>query len=374
MKIKVLTVTPALSLCGGIEGYTMNYYRNMSDNIEMDFITHEMKDEYYKKEITSRGGKVYLMPRINSRNLKEFLTKISVFFKQNHEYDIIHCNMANAAIFYFYFAKKYGIKVRILHSHQNNLSDKFTHRLRNAPLIYFGKKMATHNFACSKIAGDFLYKKQKYEIINNAIDVEKFKYNEEIRKKIRKKEEFEKDEIVFANIGRFCNQKNQLFLIEIFNRIHEKNSKTKLLLIGAGESKEKIIKKIGLFGLNNCVFVKNSINNVNEYLQAIDVLVMPSLYEGLPVIGVEAQAAGVKCFFSNTITKEAKILDKTEYINLNSSPDEWADIILEKIKNLESVDETKTLQNKGYDIKKESQKMENLYMKYIKEDKNGKQS
>ncbi len=352
----------------------MNYYRNMSDNIEMDFITHEMKDEYYKKEITSRGGKVYLMPRINSRNLKEFLTKISVFFKQNHEYDIIHCNMANAAIFYFYFAKKYGIKVRILHSHQNNLSDKFTHRLRNAPLIYFGKKMATHNFACSKIAGDFLYKKQKYELINNAIDVEKFKYNEEIRKKIRKKEKFEKDEIVFANIGRFCNQKNQLFLIEIFNRIHEKNSKTKLLLIGAGELKEKIIKKIGLFGLNNCVFVKNSINNVNEYLQAIDVLVMPSLYEGLPVIGVEAQAAGVKCFFSNTITKEAKILDKTEYINLNSSPDEWADIILEKIKNLERVDETKTLQNKGYDIKKESQKMENLYMEYIKEDKNGKQS
>ena len=137
MKIKVLTITPALSLCGGIESYTMNYYRNMSNDIEMDFITHEMKDEHYKNEIMTKGGKVYLFPTINLKNLKEFWGQLDKFFEEHHDYDIIHCNMANAAVFYFYFAKKYGIKIRIIHSHQNNFADKFTHKLRNMPLIYF---------------------------------------------------------------------------------------------------------------------------------------------------------------------------------------------------------------------------------------------
>lgn len=370
--MKILTVTPALSLCGGIEGYTMNYYRNMSDNVEMDFITHEMKDENYKKEIIAKGGNVYLMPKINIKNLRKFLIQLSDFFRKNHEYDIIHCNMANAAVFYFYFAKKYGIKIRIMHSHQNNFSDKFIHKLRNMPLIYLGKKMSTHNFACSKIAGDFLYKNHEYIVINNAIDIGKFRYNNEIRKEIRKKEKIEDNEILFANIGRFCNQKNQLFLIEVFNIIHKKNPKTKLILIGEGELKEKILRKISLLELNECIIVKNPIDNVNEYLQAIDILVMPSLYEGLPVIGVEAQAAGVKCFFSNTITKEAKILPETEYISLKLRPQEWAKVILKEIGTLERKDETKILQNNGYDIIKESKKMENLYKKYIREGRDGK--
>lgn len=371
MKIKVLTITPALSLCGGIESYTMNYYRNMSNDIEMDFITHEMKDEHYKNEIMTKGGKVYLFPTINMKNLKEFWGQLYKFFEEHHDYDIIHCNMANAAVFYFYFAKKYGIKIRIIHSHQNNFADKFTHKLRNMPLIYFGKKLATHNFACSKIAGNFLYKRKKYEVINNAIDVQKFKYNEETRKKIREQEEIKDDEILFSNIGRFCNQKNQMFLIDIFNLIHQKNPKTKMFLIGAGELKEKILEKINILNLNNFIYVKEPINNVNEYLQAIDVLIMPSLYEGLPVIGVEAQAAGVKCFFSDTITNEAKISSDTVYIKLSSTPEEWCEMILKQIETFNRKDQTEILKNKGYDIKGESKKLERLYVKYVEKARKG---
>ena len=368
MKIKILTITPALSLCGGIESYTMNYYRNMSNNVKMDFITHEMKDENYKNQIEKNGGNVYLFPVINLKNLKSFLKQLAEFFKEHHDYDVIHCNMANAAVFYFYFAKKYGIKVRIIHSHQNNFADKFTHKLRNIPLIFFGKKLATHNFACSKIAGDFLYKSKKYEVINNAIDVEKFKFNENTRKRIREKEKIKEDEILFANIGRFCNQKNQLFLIDIFNLIYKKNKKVKLFLIGDGELKERLIEKIDKLKLNDNIFVKGPINNVNEYLQAIDVLIMPSLYEGLPVIGVEAQASGVQCFFSDTITKEAKILDDTVYIKLNSTPEEWCDIILKHVKCLHRSNQTENVSYKGFNIKQESKKLENLYYKYVKKE------
>lgn len=369
MGIRILTITPALNLCGGIENYTMNYYRNMSNDIYMDFITHEIKDEQYKKEIEEKGGKVYLFSTIDFKNLGQFLRQLKEFFNNHHDYDIIHCNMANAAVFYFYYAKKYGINVRIIHSHQNNYADKFLHKLRNIPLIHLGKKLATHNFACSKYAGDFLFGKNNYYIINNAIDTEKFKYNENKRKEIRKKENLNEDELLFANIGRFCNQKNQLFLIDIFNLIHKENENTKLFLIGRGELKDKIKQKIKEDELEDCIVIKEPIKNVNEYLQAIDALVMPSLYEGLPVIGVEAQCADVKCFFSNAITQETKISNETIYIDLQNCAEEWKNIILKKLEKTERKDKTAELTQKGFNIKTESQKLEKLYIKLINETK-----
>ena len=357
-------VTPALNLCGGIESYAMNYYRNMSSNIHIDFATHDIKDENYKKEIEDNGGQVFEFPKIGLKSLKKFLKMLDEFFKNNH-YDIVHCNMANAAIFYFLYAKKYGIKVRILHSHQNNYADTLTHKIRNYPLIYLGKKYTTHNFACSKIAGDFLYKNAEYDVINNAIKLEKFKFNKNTRETIRRQEGIKNNEILLANIGRICKQKNQLFIIDIYNELYKINKNVRLLLIGHGDLREKIIERINIYNLQDNILFKESVNNVNEYLQAVDMLVMPSLYEGLPVIGVEAQAAGVPCVFSNTITQEAKILENTLYINLDESAKKWAEVINNSInKSIEErKDESELMTKKGYNIEVEAKKMEEKYIK-----------
>lgn len=367
-KIRILTVTPALNMCGGIESYTMNYYRNMTDNIVMDFATHDIEDNQYKEEITARGGKVFLLSKIGLRTLKKSLEQMSKILKEN-EYDIIHCNMANAAVFYFYYAKKYGVKIRILHNHQANYADKLSHKIRNVFLIGIGKRVATHNFACSKLAGDFLFKKKKYYIINNAIDVEKFTYNPTVRKKIRKQENIKEDEIVLANIGRFCNQKNQLFLIDIFSEVVKKRDNAKLYLIGSGELKSRIEEKIVEKELENKVIIKNPINNINEFLQATDILVMPSLYEGLPVIGVEAQCADVKCIFSDTITQETKILETTKYERLNNSAQQWAETIYKVAKNTERTNVNEFIKKARFDIKNEAKELEKLYNKIYEENR-----
>lgn len=365
-KIRILTVTPALNMCGGIESYTMNYYRNMTENIVMDFATHDIEDTKYKEEIEKREGKVFLLPKIGLRTLKETLKQIKKILQEN-QYDIIHCNMANAALFYFYYAKKFGVKVRILHSHQANYADKLSHQIRNIFLIWAGKLMTTHNFACSKLAGDFLFKNKKYYIINNAIDVEKFVYNMETRTRIRKQENIEENELVLANIGRFCNQKNQLFLIEIFNEVVKRYCNAKLYLIGAGELRSKLEEKIKEKGLEDKIIIKEPISNINEFLQATDILVMPSLYEGLPVIGVEAQCADVKCIFSDTITEETKILETTKYEKLSSSAQKWSETIAEVAGNTERTNVKELIKKARFDIKTEAKELEKLYNKIYEE-------
>ena len=185
-KIRILTITPGLNVCGGIESYVMNYYIHMKEKVKMDFITHDIKDEYYSEIISKNGDNIYLMKKLNLKNFKKVKEDIEHFFEKHHDYDIVYCHMANAAFLYLKYAKEYGIKVRILHSHQNKAADTITHSISNIPLIAIGKRYATHNFACSKIAGDFLFNKKKYYIIKNAIDTNKYKKYKSIQKILRK--------------------------------------------------------------------------------------------------------------------------------------------------------------------------------------------
>ena len=359
-KIRILMVTPSLSLCGGIESYVYNYYKNFSEQIEMDFATHQMDDEFYSNEINKRkSSKIYLLKKINIKNLASICKKVENIIISG-KYDIVHCNMANAAFIYLYYAKKHGVNVRIIHSHQTNYADKFTHKLRNIPLIYIGKKYANVNFACSKLAGDFLFKEKNYTIINNAIEFNKFKFNKKIREEIRDKEGFKDKDIVLGNIGRFCNQKNQIYLIKLFSEMVKINKNYKLVLIGFGELKEKLIEEVEKNKLNKSVKILNSVNNINEYLQALDLLIMPSLYEGLPLIGVEAQATSLPCLFADTITKEVAIIDKVKFLNLSDNYNTWNDEV-KKMVYQDRIDEEEKISASGFNITKEVSKLEELY-------------
>lgn len=363
-KIRILTITPGLNVCGGIESYVMNYYIHMKEKVKMDFITHDIKDEYYSEIISKNGDNIYLMKKLNLKNFKKVKEDIEHFFEKHHDYDIVYCHMANAAFLYLKYAKEYGIKVRILHSHQNKAADTITHSIRNIPLIAIGKRYATHNFACSKIAGDFLFNKKKYYIIKNAIDTNKYKYDESIRKIVRKELGITK-ELLIGNIGRFCNQKNQLFLIDVFKIIHKKMD-SKLLLIGDGVLKESIQKEIKKNNLENDTIIIPPTEKVNNYYQAMDVFVLPSLYEGLGIVNIEAQVSGLKTIVSTGVPKDAKISDLIEFISLDESKEKWADEIINNSKYQRS-DHQKDAINNGFDINAESKKLYNILKSIVDE-------
>ena len=364
-KIKILYIVPSLRLCNGIASYAMNYFRNINNNnIHIDFATGADEESIYFEEIRKQKSKIFYIPKMELKNIGLVCKQIKKYFQEN-KYDIVHCHVLNMGAFYLYYAKKYNVPVRILHSHATKYADKPLNSIRNFLLAKLAIGCANTYFACSKLAGDFLFKNKKYKVINNAIDVDKFSYNEKTRIQIRELENIEQDEIVIANIGRFVAQKNIFFLIGAFKKLLLEKENYKLMLIGSGPLEEEIVKKINEYNLKKKVIIKKSITNVNEYMQAIDILAMPSLYEGLPVVGIEAQAADLQCLFSETITKEVKIIDKVKFLPINNIEDWVAQF--KNMNELKRKNEKRLMADNCYDIKTESQKLGDIYEKLYKD-------
>ena len=218
--------------------------------------------------------------------------------------------------------------------------------------------------ACSEAAALELYGTTKnVYILHNAIDVNKFKYNEKTEKTKRKELKIKDKDIVIGHIGRFEKQKNHEFLIDIFNEIHKQNKNTILLLVGEGSLKEEIEQKVKNLNLEKSVKFLGQRSDVNELYQAMDAFVLPSLYEGLPLVGVEAQAAGLPCFFSTEVTKETKVLETTKLIELTEGPQKWASIILKELKSYKRVDTAEEITKNKFNISMESTKLDNYYQK-----------
>ena len=228
------------------------------------------------------------------------------------------------------------------------------------------KKYATDYFACSKLAGEWLFGKEnvengKVKIIHNAVDYQKFKMNEEVRNSIRKELNIE-DKLVIGHVGRFTNQKNHTFLIDIFNEIHKKNSNSVLMLVGIGEKEDEIKEKVKKLEIEQNVLFMGFQDNVNELMWAMDVFLMPSLYEGLPVVGVEAQATGMPCFMSkDVVTDEVKITEGVKFISLNETAEKWAEEILNS--DLERKDTRDDLKKAGYFIDDMAGELADFYKK-----------
>lgn len=360
--LRVLVIMPALNICGGMESFIMNYFRNIDRNkIIFDFITHDISDNSYEKEIIELGGQIYKLPPFSFGTLKNIRSLYKEILIKN-KYKIVHCNMANAAFIYLKIAEDLKVPVRILHSHQDKAADTFSHVLRNIPLIVLGKKYANVNLACSKQAGDYLFKDKKYYIVNNAIDYDKYKYNEEIRSKVRKELKLE-NSFVIGNTGRLCLQKNQSFLIEVFSAIVNIKNNAVLMIVGEGEKHAELRELTESKGISDKVLFLGSRNDIDELLQAMDVFVFPSIYEGLGISLLEAQAASLKAFCSDTIPKAANISNELIYISLEKSYEEWAKIILTNSdKILRSTDLSL---NKDYDIKSEAIKLSELYSEVL---------
>lgn len=368
---KVLQVNASLRGYGGVSAIIFNIYKNIDrSKVQFDFLSpNKTTYEPHRKEIEEMGGNLYGL-NINKNKIinKILLAKRLNEFLKKHKYDIIHINSGS----YFFnlqvavIAKKNKIERIIVHSH-NTLNGK--NKIKNW-LVKLAKPIlnlyATDFLSCSqKAAKDMFTKKvlkEKTVILKNGINVEKFKFKEEIRKKVRKELNIE-EEFVIGNVGRFTKQKNQEFLIECFNEIHKIDHNTILILVGEGELENKLKQKATDLQLMKNIRFLGFREDVNEIMQAFDVFLLPSLFEGLPIVGVEAQAAGLRCIMSDTITKEVDQSNHVKFLNLEKdSLQDWANEILRNREYARQEIYNKILQS-GYDIKDTAKTLLSIYLK-----------
>lgn len=358
--IRVLMVLPGLNVCGGMESFIMNYFRNINrERVMFDFVTHNISENSYVEEIQSLGGIIYQLPPFSLKSVKTIKKRVKQILAEN-DYKIIHCHMANAAFLYLSVAKKAGIPIRILHSHQDKAADSFAHAVRNVPLIYFGLHYCNYRIACSNIAGRYLFKNQKYTIVNNAINYEDYEFNSELRDEVRRELGFT-DEIVIGHTGRLCPQKNQLFLLKIMKKLKDRQFNVKLMLIGEGEDRDYLEHATMEMGLSNYVTFLGARKDIRRLLQAMDLFVFPSIYEGLGISVLEAQAASLLTYCSTGVPDEANISGEMIYLSLDKGEEYWTNQIVTRIeKGIERNNER--ILSKEYDIREKADELTKLYL------------
>ncbi len=344
---------------GGLETMIMNYYRNIDRScIQFDFLEHRQGKTDYDYEIEEMGGKIYRLPVLNPFSLK-YRRLLGKFFEEHPEYKIIHVHQDCMSSLILKIAKKYGIAVRIAHSHSNN-QDK---NLKYLVKMYYKSKIskyATDLFACSKEAGEWMFGNAKFNILNNAINVQKYEYSIEMRKKVRDSLGIEKNVLVIGHIGRFSPPKNHLYLLDIFKKISDKKE-AKLLLVGDGNLRSEIESKISNLNLNSRVILTGVRNDVSELLQAMDVFVLPSKYEGLGIVAIEAQSAGLPCVISDKVSAECKKTRLIYQLSLSEEPEVWAKKIIE-LSKMKRKSYCAEIRDSGYDLKDNARELMKFYL------------
>ena len=329
---------------GGVESVIMNYYRHLDHSkVQFDFICDEDSTRIPYDEIKKLGGRVFLVPKY--QNLSKYLKALEKLFKEN-QYRIVHSNINTLSVFPLYAAKKAGVPIRISHSHSTSNPKEWKRNLIKNILRPFSKRYATDYFACSEVAGRYLFGNKAFDrgevkIIHNAIDVEKFKFDEVARKKLRKEFGIKDSTVVIGHVGRFVQQKNHTFLVDVFNEYHKKNLDSKLLLVGSGPLEDEIKKKVERLGFKDSVLFLGQRDDINKLYSVMDIFCLPSLYEGLPVVGVEAQAAGLPTIFSNRISEEVIVSSYAKIVSIQDTG-----FYIEKINNAtRSIKKTKNIRN-----------------------------
>lgn len=347
---------------GGVGTVMLNYQKYVNaEKVQMDYLIFGEEAENFDESVKTLGSKVYMYPALSGSQMGRTKAYLEEFFAAHAtEYDIVHLHAPNIAFLAFPIIAKYGIKHRIIHSHATLYAESKIKAIRNKILWILAQGKITERIGCSKAAGDFLFGKDEFVVLKNAICYEDYLYDEALREEVRKRETVN-DKLVVGNVGRFSQQKNQTFLIEIFAKIKEIHPDSVLWLVGDGETRSEIEEKIAAFQLEEDVRLFGMVDNTKELYQAMDVMVMPSLFEGLPMVGVEAQASGLPCVFADTITKEVDVVG-CPYIPLEAPTEEWAKATIEMANAKERRSYPAELDALGFNIKLEAKRLEELYL------------
>ncbi|MGG3943979.1 glycosyltransferase family 1 protein [Peribacillus psychrosaccharolyticus] len=362
--IRILQVVTIMNR-GGLETMLMNYYRQIDrSKIQFDFMVHRAVPGHYDEEIIKLGGRIFNMPPIKPGNYRKYFRLLDQFFTTKREYKVVHSHINENSSFVLRAAKKAGVPGRIAHSHLSNLGldIKLPFRLYAKSTM---RDYPSDYFACSKNAGKWLFGGEiaanELTVLNNAVHAKKFTFNQTSRLVTRKNLGIT-NELVIGHIGRFEKQKNQKFLIDIFYELQKTQPKSLLLLVGEGQLKRSIEKKVKSLGLTKKVRFLGVREDIPNLLHAMDLFLFPSLFEGLPVVLVEAQAAGVQCLVSNSITKESDITGSLGFMSLKESPEKWTQKILSmSYKHSENID---LMTKKGYDTTANAKWLADFYTQY----------
>ena len=351
---------------GGVEAVVINYYRHIDrEKVQFDFIIDEDSTVIPKDEIESLGGRVFIVPPY--QKLNKYIPALIKLFKEN-QYKIVHSHINTLSVFPLFAAKCAGVPVRIAHNHSTAAKGETKKNILKYMLRPFAKVYATHYAACSIYAAEWLFGKKtvaegKVTIFNNAIDLDKFKFDENVRNEVRKELGIE-DKFVIGHVGRFCYAKNHEFLIDVFERIHEKKTNTVLMLVGNGSYLKKI-KAIARKSISEVIFLGNR-SDTNRLYQAMDVFVFPSRVEGMGLAAIEAQAASVPVITSTELPCEIEITPNIKRIELNKGADYWARVI-EDIKPVRDDNSVEFIRKNGFDIVEQACIMSDFYSNLFKE-------
>lgn len=357
--IRVLHVVTYMGR-GGLETMIMNYYRHMDrSKVQFDFLVHRDFRADYDDEIESLGGVIYRLPRLVPWS-RRYHAALNHFFSAHPEYRIVHVHQDCLSSVILKTAQRHGIPVRIAHSHSSSQDKNLKYLLK---LFYMRQipRYATQLFACGKEAGDWMFCGAPYRIINNAVDAKKYVFSSDVRQQMRTQLGIKQDAFVVGHVGRFDAVKNHSFLLDVFAQLREQRDKTVLLLVGEGALRDDIEKKAIALGIADSVIFTGVRKDVHHLMQAMDVFVFPSLYEGIPLTLIEAQAAGLPCLVSDGVPNECAKTDLVEYCALKDGAAAWARKALQKAGTARN-NTLPQLQRSGFDIRENAAFLQNFYL------------
>lgn len=347
---------------GGIENFIMNLYRVIDrDVIQFDFVAHTDKKCDFDDEIKDLGGTIFHCPDYRIVNHLNYCKWWKDFFVSHPEYKIVHSHLDSSANIHLRIAKKFGC-VTIAHSHSS--AEGFGIKALVKSILKIGfNNCCDYKFACSNEAAKWLYgnKANEATIIKNGIDTEKYVFNAKIRNELRKEWNISEDEVVLGHIGRLDKNKNHTFILDILKELNEKGISTTFVSAGKGEELTNLLNKAKNLNLEKKALFLGLRGDIPNILQVFDVFVMPSVYEGLPVSSIEAQASGLKCVLSDSISQESNVTGNVEFISLDNTAKEWVEQI-SKMLPYDRVDTSEKISQAGYDIKTTAQQLTDFYI------------
>lgn len=357
----------------GIETMLMNYYRHMDrDKVQFDFFCNKRKPGAYDEEIISMGGRIFHTPGLNPAKYPKYLKYMKGLFAEHPEYKIVEAHNGALGVYALHAAKKNKVPVRIFHAHGASITKDW-----RLPIKLVCKALLPYNmnyhFSCGIATarcyfGDHIVERNEFELIPNAIEVDRFVFDPEIREKLRNENGLA-DKHVIGHVGRFMAQKNHTFLLDIFEKVAAEDDKAALVLLGDGKLQEEIRSKASEKGLGDKVIFVGNVSNANEWYNAFDIFVLPSIWEGLPVVGVEAQANDLPCIFADSVTSEIGLSEKAMFISLNSDLSVWAEAVIEAMQVGNRKNNIELITKNNYNIVYEAKKLQQRYLELYEETK-----
>ena len=361
--IRVLQIMPAMD-AGGMETFVMNVYRTLDrEQVQFDFLYHYDKPCFFDDEIRALGGRIYKLTVRQDNNLPRYLRELRRLFTAHPEWRIIHGHYSGFGMFYNPVARRAGIPVRCGHSHNTAYEPNLVGRLDRLMSSFFSAGL-TDRFACSEKAGQMLYGSKPFTVVPNGIDTARFAARDPQRRALLRGELGVTDqEILFGHVGRFSAQKNHPGLLKIFAAVRARLPKARLVL-GGGEPAyiEKMQALAQELALGDSVIFAGVRSNIQSFYDAMDAFMLPSLFEGLPVVGMEAQASGLPCVFSTGVTEEVLLRPDSCRISLEQPDEAWAAVLKDADRNLpDRAQAAAQVRAAGYDIRQETLRLQQLY-------------